>query len=104
MLQVSIARKNLVPEFATFNVLRAYVLGLFIRLKVAGRTLTFQRSNILMQVTDCAETGVAPPQNSSSDVTDPVYMTADIFLDPAYDQPPPPGADDLAEPLPVYAP
>jgi hypothetical protein len=104
LLQVSIAGMKLVPEFATFNVFRAYVLGLFIRLKVAGRTLTFQRSNIPVQVTDCAETGSAPPQNSGSDVTDPVYMTTDIFLDQAYDQPPPPGIDDLVEPPPVYAP
>jgi hypothetical protein len=43
LLQAPIARQTLVPEFATFNVFRAYALGLFIRLKVAGRTLTFQQ-------------------------------------------------------------
>ena len=104
LLQASIARQKLVPQFATFNVFRAYALGLFIRLKVAGRTLTFQRSKIPVQVTDCAETGSAPPRNSVSDVTVPVYATTDIFLDQACDQPPPPGIDDLVESQPAYAP
>ena len=105
LLQASIARQKLVPEFATFNVFRVYALGLFIRLKVAGRTLTLQRSNIPVHVTDCAEIRSAPPRNPVSDVNVvPPYATTDIILDQAYDQPTPPGIDDLVGSLPAYAP
>lgn len=104
LMRASIARQKLVSEFATSNVLRDYALGLFIRLKVAGRTLTFQRSNIPVQVIDCAGTGSAPPRDSLSDATVPLYATTDILLDQAYDHPPPPGIDDLVDSLPAYEP
>ena len=70
-------RSRAVPEFATYNIFRAYTTKFKISIDFKGKTLSFQQQNIPVQVVDYADDmGTLNGQSSPP----PVYtVTTDVF-------------------------
>ena len=51
----ALRKSRAVPEFATFNIFRAYTLKFKISIEFAGKTLSFQQQKIPVQVVDYAD-------------------------------------------------